>query len=238
MSRLIVLFENGECTQNGTPVERHLNQARKYHHRRTAPERPAHGIKISLGVDLERNLLLEREFNPGRLRDGLDFGAIVTRIETEMDAGGLLDSGGRTPEDIAARLMEKRVLAASGISEKASEILTAFLALECPLDQTEAALKQFETTHKVQFGIALQRFSARLVAMRLASINAGNITFRAAFGRSLDYYSAMQFEIYGSSNLPLVGGGRYNRLMTLLGAAKPIPAVGFSMWVDRVEAIE
>ncbi len=169
--------------------------------------------------------------------DELDFGAIVTRIEAEMLAVGLLDSGGRTPEDIAARLIEKRVLAASGISAKVREILTAFLALECPLDQAESVLKQFQTTHQVQFGIALQHFSARLVAMRHASINAANITFRASFGRSLDYYSAMQFEIYVASDLPLIGGGRYNRLMMLLGATKPIPAVGFSMWLDRVEGL-
>jgi ATP phosphoribosyltransferase regulatory subunit len=175
---------------------------------------------------------------PGTLPfKGMDFAAIVKRVEAEMETFGLLDSGGRTPEDITARLMEKRVLAASGISAKAREILTAFLALECPLHQAEAALKHFETTHQIRLGIALQRFSARLVAMRLASINAATITFRASFGRSLDYYSAMQFEIYGLSPLPLIGGGRYNRLMTLLGATRPIPAVGFSMWLDRVEAI-
>ena len=169
--------------------------------------------------------------------DGLDFTAIVTRIETEMEGLGLLQSGGRAPEDIAARLMEKRVLAASNISAKARTVLTAFLALECPLDQAEATLAHFETNHKVRVGLALQRFSARLVAMRHASIDAANITFRAAFGRSLDYYSAMQFEIYGPSPMPLVGGGRYNRLMALLGADQPIPAVGFSMWLYRVENI-
>jgi ATP phosphoribosyltransferase regulatory subunit len=80
-------------------------------------------------------------------------------------------------------------------------------------------------------------FSSRLEAMRDAAIDPATITFRAAFGRPLDYYSAMQFEIYGPSPLPLIGGGRYNHLMTLLGAPKPIPAVGFSMWQDRVEAL-
>ena len=35
---------------------------------------------------------------------------------------------------------------------------------------------------------------------------------------------------------PLVGGGRYDRLLTLLGADKPIPGVGFSVWLDRIEA--
>jgi ATP phosphoribosyltransferase regulatory subunit len=169
--------------------------------------------------------------------DGLDATAIAARIEAEMAAFGLLESGGRTPEEITARLMEKRVLAASGISAKARETLTDFLALEMPLDGAEAALRQFEAAHKVTFGVALQHFAARLQAIKHAAIDPANITFHAAFGRPLDYYSAMQFEIYGGGPLPLVGGGRYNRLMTLLGAPKPIPAVGFSMWLDRVEHI-
>jgi ATP phosphoribosyltransferase regulatory subunit len=168
--------------------------------------------------------------------DGLDAATITTRMEIEMDAVGLLDSGGRTPEEITARLMEKRVLAASGISVEARKILAAFLELECPLDQAEDVLKQFETAHKVSLGKALKQFSARLDAFRKAAVNPSNITFRAAFGRPLDYYSAMQFEIYGASKLPLIGGGRYDHLMELLGAPKPIPAVGFSMWLDRVEA--
>jgi ATP phosphoribosyltransferase regulatory subunit len=33
------------------------------------------------------------------------------------------------------------------------------------------------------------------------------------------------------------GGGRYDRLLTLLGADKPIPGVGFSLWLDRLEAL-
>ena len=36
---------------------------------------------------------------------------------------------------------------------------------------------------------------------------------------------------------PLAGGGRYDRLLTLLGAERPIPGVGFSVWLDRIEAL-
>ncbi|MGL4406474.1 MAG: ATP phosphoribosyltransferase regulatory subunit, partial [Notoacmeibacter sp.] len=167
--------------------------------------------------------------------DGLDAAEINTRIETEMEVVGLLDSGGRTPEEITARLMEKRVLAASGISIKARQALVAFLELKAPLDKAEATLELFEKSHSVKLGSALQLFSKRLDALHTIGLDPANITFRAAFGRPLDYYSAMQFEIYGKSHLPLIGGGRYNQLMTLLGAEKPIPAVGFSMWLDRVE---
>jgi ATP phosphoribosyltransferase regulatory subunit len=169
--------------------------------------------------------------------EGLDAAAIFERVESEMDAVGLLDCGGRTPEEITARLMEKRVLAASGIKEKARETITAFLEIETRLDKAEAALNHFERTNSLKIGAALRGFSSRLEAITTIGINPANITFRAAFGRPLDYYSAMQFEIYGPSPLPLIGGGRYNQLMTLLGAPKPIPAVGFSMWQDRVEQI-
>ena len=169
--------------------------------------------------------------------DGLDAETIVFRIEAEMEAAGLAESGGRTPEDITARLMEKRAAAASNISAKARAILAAFLALECPLNNAQVVLQRFEIAHNVQFGTALLSFCARIEALTKAQVNPAKIAFRAAFGRPLDYYSAMQFEFYGPGPLPLIGGGRYNHLMALLGAAKPIPAVGFSMWLDRVEAI-
>jgi len=52
----------------------------------------------------------------------------------------------------------------------------------------------------------------------------------------LDYYTGFVFEVYGKQkNYPLVGGGRYDRLLTLLGSPQEIPAVGFAIWVDRLE---
>ena len=60
--------------------------------------------------------------------------------------------------------------------------------------------------------------------------------WRAAFGRPLDYYTGLVFEISaGRDGAVLAGGGRYDRMMNLLGAREAIPAVGFSLWVDRIE---
>ena len=62
------------------------------------------------------------------------------------------------------------------------------------------------------------------------------VTWRAAFGRPLDYYTGLVFEVtVGGSPAVLAGGGRFDRMMTLLGAADNIPAVGFSLWLDRIE---
>ena len=64
------------------------------------------------------------------------------------------------------------------------------------------------------------------------------LDFAADFGRRLDYYSGFVFEIYDKA-LPagqqVVGGGRYDRLMPLLGAKSTVPAVGFALWLDRVK---
>ena len=60
--------------------------------------------------------------------------------------------------------------------------------------------------------------------------------FSTSFGRGLDYYTGFEFELHrkGNGSEPLVAGGRYDGLMTQLGSAAPIPAVGFSIWVDAL----
>ena len=35
---------------------------------------------------------------------------------------------------------------------------------------------------------------------------------------------------------PLAGGGRYDRLMEMLGAGRPVPAVGFTLRLDLADA--
>ena len=47
------------------------------------------------------------------------------------------------------------------------------------------------------------------------------------------------FELHGpsaSGNGQLVAGGRYDGLLTRLGSAAPIPAVGFAAWIERLAA--
>ena len=69
------------------------------------------------------------------------------------------------------------------------------------------------------------------------------IRFATAFGRTLDYYSGMVFELHAKKKSrareqapgPLAAGGRYDRLLTLLGSANPVPAVGFAVWIERLE---
>jgi ATP phosphoribosyltransferase regulatory subunit len=85
-------------------------------------------------------------------------------------------------------------------------------------------------------GPALERFDARVAALANSGIDTASIEYRAAFGRPLDYYTGLVFEVTAGETAPvLAGGGRFDRLLTLLGARDHIPAVGFSLWLDRIE---
>ena len=56
------------------------------------------------------------------------------------------------------------------------------------------------------------------------------------FGRPLDYYTGLVFEVLADGfAAPLVGGGRYDRMMEMLGAPDRVPAVGFTLRLDLVE---
>ena len=76
-----------------------------------------------------------------------------------------------------------------------------------------------------------------VAALANAGLDLASITYRAAFGRPLDYYTGLVFEVAVKDHpAVLAGGGRFDHLLTLLGAESRIPAVGFSLWLDRIEA--
>jgi ATP phosphoribosyltransferase regulatory subunit len=155
-----------------------------------------------------------------------------------MDEAGLSASAGRTPEEIARRLIEKAELRSVRLSAEALGALKRFLAIRSPLEDAAGALQDFASGAGVSLGAALELFSARAEAVAAHGLPRGSVEYDAAFGRPLDYYTGLVFEIFaGATERPLVGGGRYDRLLTLLGAEKPIPGVGFSVWLDRIEAL-
>jgi len=75
--------------------------------------------------------------------------------------------------------------------------------------------------------------------MAARGIDVKTLRFSTAFGRGLDYYTGFEFELHarGNGTEPLVAGGRYDGLMTRLGAPAPIPAVGFAAWVEALTKI-
>jgi ATP phosphoribosyltransferase regulatory subunit len=168
-----------------------------------------------------------------------DAEGLAAHIAGEMEEAGLSASASRTPADIARRLIEKTQLRSVRLSDEAFSALKAFLAIDVPLAGAAPALEKFAADARLSLGEALETFAARAEAIAAHDLETAAIRYDAAFGRPLDYYTGLVFEIsVKGADRPLVGGGRYDRLLTLLGARTPIPGVGFSVWLDRIEALE
>ncbi|MEM9279961.1 MAG: ATP phosphoribosyltransferase regulatory subunit [Pseudomonadota bacterium] len=171
---------------------------------------------------------------PPEIRNALDHGneAVEQAVTEAMLVDGLPLTGGRTPATIAGRILEKAELSTVRLEDEKRAALEAFLEIDASLDEAAKAVSAFEKSHGMELPHAAQTLEA--LASTLGG-NSGSALFRASFGRRLDYYTGLVFEIYRNGlEKPIVGGGRYDHLMTLLGSEKEIPAVGFAVWVDRL----
>ncbi|AZO22432.1 ATP phosphoribosyltransferase regulatory subunit [Mesorhizobium sp. M1E.F.Ca.ET.045.02.1.1] len=167
-----------------------------------------------------------------------DAEGLAAHIAAGMEEAGLSASSGRAPADIARRLIEKAQLRSVRLSKEAFSALKGFLGIDVALGGATEALEKFAADAGLSLGAALENFAARASAIEAHGLPVEKIRYDAAFGRPLDYYTGLVFEIAAADgDRPLVGGGRYDRLLTLLGAKKPIPGVGFSVWLDRIEAL-
>jgi len=68
----------------------------------------------------------------------------------------------------------------------------------------------------------------------LSKINS-KIIFSANFGRDMEYYTGVVFEIYNSSKKEIARGGRYDGLLKSLGAKKNISAVGAAINLNNLQ---
>ena len=196
--------------------------------------------KVSLEQDLERLTLatgLAREYE-GLLAAlaGSDRKAALALVTDLMSIAGTTNVGGRSVSEIADRFLEQSTLKGGALPRNALETIKRFLAIAGDPDQAVAQLRALAADAKLDITAAIDQFESRVGFMAARGIDIRATRFSTSFGRGLDYYTGFEFELHAKDNgvEPLVAGGRYDGLMTQLGAAVPIPAVGFSIWVETL----
>ncbi len=168
-----------------------------------------------------------------------DLEGLAAHIAAGMAESGLSPSAGRTPEEIARRLVEKSELRSVRLSSRGlcgAGKISGHRRAARPVRRRRWTISP--PAPACRWARPLPRFRRASKPSRGRGCRWRTIRYDAAFGRPLDYYTGLVFEISaGDGARPLVGGGRYDRLLTLLGAKQPIPGVGFSVWLDRIEAL-
>jgi ATP phosphoribosyltransferase regulatory subunit len=200
--------------------------------------------KVSLEQDLERLTLAtgtNRNEYEGVLAAlaGSDRKAALALVTDLMSIAGTTIVGGRSVAEIADRFLEQSTLKGGALPRDALGLIKRFLAIAGDPDDAIARLRALAADAKLDISAAIDQFESRVGFMAARGIDTGATRFSTSFGRGLDYYTGFEFELHakGGGVEPLVAGGRYDGLMTQLGARNPIPAVGFSVWVEALTQV-
>src|SRR5438477_7160528 len=195
--------------------------------------------KISLAEDIERLTLATA---PGRNEyegvlaalAGSDRKAALALVTDLMSIAGTTNVGGRSVAEIADRFLEQSTLKGGALPRNALKLIKRFLGIAGDPNEALRQLRALAADAGLNIAAAIDQFESRIGFMAGRGIDIGTIRFSTSFGRGLDYYTGFEFELHNKGNgaEPLVAGGRYDGLMTQLGSRQPIPAVGFSIWIE------
>jgi ATP phosphoribosyltransferase regulatory subunit len=200
--------------------------------------------KVTLEQDLERLTVASatsRNEYEGVLAAlaGSDRKAALALVTDLMSIAGTTAVGGRSVAEIADRFLEQSTLKGGALPRDALNLIKRFLGIGGDPIEAVAQLRALAADASLDIAAAIDLLEARVGFMAKRGIDIGTVRFATAFGRGLDYYTGFEFELHrkGDGVEPLVAGGRYDGLMSQLGAAAPIPAVGFSIWVEALTQV-
>ena len=104
--------------------------------------------------------------------------------------------------------------------KKNSFIIRKYLKISCPINDARKNLDNFFSSHKIKIDLKDEFFPIK------NKLDKNKIIFSTNFGRELEYYTGMVFNIKDQFNTNLIQGGRYDNLLSNLGSKTKIPAVG------------
>lgn len=164
--------------------------------------------------------------------------ALVTDL---LSISGISTIGGRSVDEIADRFLDQAALGAgAGLPGDTRALIERFLAISGDPDEAAAELRALAGDSGSGLDEVIDLFEMRTGFLAARGVDVSRIRFSTALGSGWEYYSGLIFRIDqdgGDPDRPLVAGGRYDDMLTRLGSRAPIPAVGFSLWMDRLSAL-
>ena len=136
---------------------------------------------------------------------------------------------GRSILEILNRF-DKKIKDPRSFSEgkKIAKIIRSFLKINCKLSQLEKKLSDFTKKNNLK----KNTFSNFKSIQNLKKLKV-DIDFISNFGRDIEYYTGIVFEVF-SEKKEIARGGRYDGLLKSLGAKKNIPAVGAAINLKNI----
>ncbi len=212
-------------------------------------------IKIKVGdIGLFKNLINALEM-PERWKLRLIrhfwrpsyFEELLKRLEKNVDVDALTFDADKKRFYEMKKFDQDKVIAGRSISEilkrfdkkikdprsfadgkKIVKIVKTFLKINCNLSNLDDELLNFAKKNNIKKGVFKNFKSVK----NLRKLNQ-DINFVANFGKDIEYYTGLVFEIF-SGTKEIASGGRYDDLLKSLGAKKSIPAVGAAINLKNI----
>ena len=136
---------------------------------------------------------------------------------------------GRSISEILKRF-DKKIKDPRSFNEgkKIVKIIRSFLKISCQLSKLDSKLLDFAKKNNLKKNI----FKEFKSIQNLKKLNQ-EVKFITNFGRDIEYYTGVVFEIF-SLTKEIARGGRYDDLLKSLGAKKNIPAVGAAINLNNI----
>jgi len=184
---------------------------------------------------LSRHFWREKYFNDllKRLETNSDVDPTIVEIDKKRYFKMLKEDlskviAGRSINEILKRFDNKiRDPRGTKKGENVSKIIKEFLKIKCPINKAASELNKFFKKNKINLAVDQKYFP-----VSDNKISKLNVMFSASFGRQLEYYTGMVFKIdinSKSKNRNIINGGRYDKLISDLGAKNQVAAVGAAL---------
>jgi ATP phosphoribosyltransferase regulatory subunit len=184
---------------------------------------------------LSRHFWREKYFNDllKRLETNSDVDPTIVEIDKRRYFKMLKEDlskviAGRSIDEILKRFDNKiRDPRGTKKGENVSKIIKEFLKIKCPMNKAANELNKFFQKNKINLVVDQKYFP-----ISNNKISKLNVVFSASFGRQLEYYTGMVFKIdinSKSKNRNIINGGRYDKLISDLGAKNQVAAVGAAL---------
>ena len=145
----------------------------------------------------------------------------------KLDQGKIV--AGRSISEILKRF-DKKIKDPRSFTDgkKIVKIISSFLKINCKLSELEQRLLDFAKKNNLKKNI----FRDFKSILNLKKLNQ-DVIFISNFGRDVEYYTGIVFEIF-SGKKEIARGGRYDDLLKSLGAKNNIPAVGAAINLKNI----
>ena len=175
------------------------------------------------------------------------FEELLKRLEKNSDIDSVTFDADKKRFDEMKKMEQDKVIAGRSISEilkrfdkkikdprsfnegkQIVRIIRSFLKINCKLSKLDETLLNFAKKNNLKENI----FKEFKSIQNLKKFNI-KVNFITNFGRDIEYYTGIVFEIF-SGKKEIARGGRYDDLLKSLGAKKNIPAVGAAINLNNI----